>query len=122
MKDWTIISGLEANRIAEVQRIAQPGTFNAVVFAWNGGSQPPSSVAVKGRLRCLGCSQSTPFEIKSMSGEVRCSGCSTTFSLFKDDCQMDGGVGFVMIASVFSRAVGQRAAAPVIEVTEVLPT
>jgi hypothetical protein len=121
MKDWIKITGLEANRIAEEQHIARPGTFNAIVLKWAGNSQPPSFVKLKGTVQCLGCSRSTPFQLEGMSGQVTCAGCRATYQLFNDSRDLGGVRTFILVASVFSRPVSSPSSAPQVDVSEVAP-
>jgi len=119
MKDWTKITGLEANRLAEEQHIARPGTFNAIVLRWAGASQAPSFVKLKGTVQCLSCSRSTPFELEGMSGQVACAGCGNRYQLFNDSRDLGGVRTFILVASVFSRHVSSPASAPQLDVSEV---
>jgi len=121
MKDWTKITGLEANRIAEEQHIARTGTFNGIVLKWTSGSEAPFFVKITGSLRCLSCSRSIPFEIDGMSGEASCDGCGVTYKLFRERCDLDGTVAIILVASVYSRPTGVTASPPVIDVTDVQP-
>ena len=121
MNNWTKITGLEANRIAEEQHIARPGTFNGIVLRWIGHSEPPSFVKITGSVQCLSCSRSIPFQMEGMSGQASCAGCRIDYSLFYEECDVDGARSIILVASVHARLASVPAFPPAIDVTDVRP-